>query len=297
MIDSDLIKKLQKMRQIKPDPDWALFCRQELIQRFNDSTIQRFSSSTINRWLINSINPINQFIFAAFRLSPAKATVTATIMILMAVGLVFNLSQNASPESALYSLKLVSEKAALKAVPGDENKLSLHTKFAERRVKEISALSRNAEINTEVLFPVLNEYKNQLASVEEILDAAIKEGNGNAVKFAEKVTKEAEKYQATLSAASPDQLEEAIAFTEDTNLKALTVLSSQTDGSKEFADKLKEILEGKIVAIKASLEDIDDENVSDQVKTLLQEAEKLLEKGDLEGALVQLSAAEGILER
>ncbi len=294
------------MRQIKPDHDWALFCRKDLLERFGEERPNKF-------FAVSFLNPVNLFnlfdfvngiVFAAFRLSPAKAVVSAVIMVGMAAGTFLSISQNALPGSTFYSLKLTSEEMALRVALGEEKKFSLHTKFAERRVQEISALSHNAEINAEEFIPVLNEYRNQLASVKEILDSAIKEGNGKAVKLAERVTKETEKYGASLSVVSGTLSEdpkstfnEALAYTEETNIKALTVLSSSIDGNKEFIAKLREKLEGKIGTIEASLDNVDDEIIYDQIASLVSDAKSLLEEGDLIGALELVSAAEALLVR
>ena len=110
MVERDLIKNLKNLRQIKPDPDWALFCRSELLKGLGESQKEgsfkpeRVASFVNPVNLINVLNFANQFVFAAFRLSPAKAAVTLTLMLLMAGGVGFYESHESLPRSAVFTL-------------------------------------------------------------------------------------------------------------------------------------------------------------------------------------------------
>ncbi len=304
MTEKEFIKKLQTLTQIRPDQEWVNFCYQDLIHQLDDESYQHQDQWSWNRWLVN---PLNRLVVTVFAL-PQPPKVVATLVV-MAVGfsMVVSASQRSLPGDGLYPLKLAFEKS-FTVVPGEENQAKLHTRLAERRIKELEQFTLNAEVNAETVLPVLEGFKKEISATKETLTRAAETQNGDAVKFAKLLTEETTRYQASLLGAynaatdeeTKDTLKEAIAYTEDTRLKALTVITSASEGNQEFTDELRRAVETKIENLKQRLATGGDGNINNQVSSLVHEAETLLENGDtpsLLEALELVENAEELLER
>lgn len=118
MIEKDLIRKIQLLKNIKPDQNWVSFCRQNILNQLTTSnrqlTTDNLQQTTDNRftfgfnWLFN------------LRLSPARAI--APLFLVLAVvlaGFVFNVGQ-INEEQGLNSVVVLSDKPSDKSAVSDE---------------------------------------------------------------------------------------------------------------------------------------------------------------------------------
>jgi hypothetical protein len=80
-------------------------------------------------------------------LTLAKRTVAAIIIsaLLITGGTTAYAAQESLPDSALYPVKLTTEKARLAFTPSDAGKAKLHIAFAERRVQEMAEMGRRGK--------------------------------------------------------------------------------------------------------------------------------------------------------
>ena len=105
-------------------------------------------------------------------LTLAKRTVAAIIIsaLLITGGTTAYAAQESLPDSALYPVKLTTEKARLAFTPSDAGKAKLHIAFAERRVQEMAEMGRRGKAEelaglTDALTHHLNQAKNLTGAV------------------------------------------------------------------------------------------------------------------------------------
>lgn len=296
MEDRELIKKIKTLEYIKPEANWVLFCHRELMSEMRRDREEVYEPKLGIRGMGEAADLINKALFGAFRLVPSKAVLTLVVSLGMLGGTLFSLAQNALPGSFFYSLKMTSENAALWAVPGEGNRVLLHTKLAERRVIELNHMALNAEyaeVNAATVLPVIEDFKNQVLATKDNLSKLVEEDRDNAVAKAKLITKVTDKYRTALlenyatitDPTTRETLREAIAYTEEANLEALTVIASASDENQEFIDKLRDETLKKIIALENAIEDLEDENIQDQVVVLIEEANDLLSNGTTQDLL------------
>ena len=104
----------------------------------------------------------------------AKRTVAAIIIsaLLITGGTTAYAAQESLPDSALYPVKVTTEKARLAFTPSDAGKAKLHIAFAERRVQEMAEMGRRGKAEelaglTDALTHHLEQAKNLTGAVAD----------------------------------------------------------------------------------------------------------------------------------
>ncbi len=107
-------------------------------------------------------------------LTLAKRTVAAIIIsaLLITGGTTAYAAQESLPDSALYPVKITTEKARLAFTPSDAGKVKLHIAFAERRVQEMAEMGRRGKAEelaglTDALTHHLEQAKNLTGAVAD----------------------------------------------------------------------------------------------------------------------------------
>lgn len=299
MEDRELIQKIKTLEYIKPEANWVLFCHRELMNEMRRAAEAAYEPKLRIQGIRGIADFVNNVLASGFRLVPSKAILTSVVTLGMLGGVLFSFAQNALPGSFFYSLKMTSENAALWAVPGEGNRVLLHTKLAERRVIELNHMAMNAEyaeVNAATVLPVIEDFKNQVLATQANLEKLAREDKHNAVTKARLITQVTERYKTSLlesyatitDSTTRETLREAIAYTEEANLEALTVIASASDENQEFVNQLREEVLKKIVSLETIAKDLEDSNIRDQVALLLREAEKLLSSGTTQDLLQAL---------
>ena len=136
MTESDLVKKIQELKKIRPSQDWAVLTKSQILGQ----------------------EP--KVLFFPF-LKPVLATVTA-FGILFGI---FSLAQNSLPGDLLYSIKKIAEKGQAVFV-SEEEKPAFQLKLANERLEELTkAPARN-------LAPTLSEFQASVfQAAKEIIEA------------------------------------------------------------------------------------------------------------------------------
>lgn len=212
MQDKDLINKIQRLKTIQPNNDWAVSARQNLVNHIESS-----QPSAISHLLkvFRSFNhlplAISHLPLASF-FTPARmsAGFALTIVVLMVGSTI--LSQRSLPGQPFYSVKIALESAQSTVTPGSERRLNLQVSFAERRVAEVSQLASD-KLNDEhiaVLSETLDAYREVL---EEVTDA--------------------------------EMLNETVALIQE-QTRVLTVAINESDASATFEDNLRASIEERL---------------------------------------------------
>ncbi len=140
MFETELIKKIQKLKEIKPREDWVLFTKSQLLGTDIEVKPQSFQ-------LGNIIS-----VFHTFFLKPAYA---GLIVVFVFFGL-FGVSQNSLPGDSLYLIKKIAEKSQAVFV-SDEGKTGFQLKLANDRLEDLT----KAPVKN--LAPTINEFQANIS--------------------------------------------------------------------------------------------------------------------------------------
>lgn len=158
MTDKDLIKKLNSLKNIKPEADWKTSNRDLLLSQISNS-----GAVNLSAWKIFSIN-FNSFIKAASQ--PAYAL--GVFVLLLIGGSLFSheVLNSAKPNDSLYIARIISERAKLTTVLNTNDRNKLAVRFALEHAQDISNILADSSFNTE-------ENKDQVARLNESFNEEI----------------------------------------------------------------------------------------------------------------------------
>lgn len=158
MTDKDLIKKLNSLKNIKPEAEWKTSNRDLLLSQISNS-----GAVNLSAWKIFSIN-FNSFIKAASQ--PAYAL--GVFVLLLIGGSLFSheVLNSAKPNDSLYIARIISERAKLTTVLNTNDRNKLAVRFALEHAQDISNILADSSFNTE-------ENKDQVARLNESFNEEI----------------------------------------------------------------------------------------------------------------------------
>lgn len=214
MNDQKLIQNLQALKTIKPNNDWALSARANIVREVYSGT----------RLGIRSVRPLLEKTFA--RQAFAGVFIAALLLVLVG-GMVW--SQTSLPGSRLYPVKLVSEDVR-ELIAAD--KVGFEAARTEERVEEASKLAseRLSEEEKVAVTEKLANYKKSLAEVK-------KAGDGKALaKAVQEVAG-----QTRLLTAAMSEINGSKTLTETLRAKTEERLVACTD--EALAKEIRELLE------------------------------------------------------
>ncbi len=172
MTEKQLISKIQKLKKIKPDPNWVFFAKEKILGREEKPEFSFLS-------FIKEIQKGERFVFNH---KPAFAFITCLVVL---IGL-FGFAQNSVPGESLFTLKRITEQGQSVFIPKkDQTKHNLE--LANRRLDDLTKIAETNEINK--LAPAINEYQETVSKAAESL---AKEDNPEAIKEIAGVIKELE---------------------------------------------------------------------------------------------------------
>jgi hypothetical protein len=141
MTEKELIQEIKKLKQIKPEKEWVVLTKRQILGSDQKSGIFEIFS------------PI---------FKPAFASVV-TLGLLMGI---FVFAQNALPGEPLYPLKKITERAqAFFVAPKDQPKLELE--FTEKRVEELNQIVQKNEVKK--LASAVKEVKESISQTTKML--------------------------------------------------------------------------------------------------------------------------------
>jgi len=127
----DLIKKIKKLREIKPRKDWVLLTKTQILGQ----------------------EP-------KFELFPFFKPVYAGVFCLLILISLFEFSQGALPGEPLYLIKRIVEKGQAMLV-SDEEKPTFNLELANKRLEELSKIAEKNEVRK--LPPAINEFQTNVS--------------------------------------------------------------------------------------------------------------------------------------
>jgi hypothetical protein len=169
MNDQELLKSLNNLKQIKPDSDWKKQYRDILFSQI--SAGQQDSEVKSNIWVVwESIMP-RQII-----LNLAKpvwlASIASVFILVIGIGGVYA-SKNSKPGDSLYIAKIISEKAQFAMTFDEKDKAKLGVEFATNRAKEMIQVledtNQTATINNVKLEKLSQNFKKEISQVKSRL--------------------------------------------------------------------------------------------------------------------------------
>ncbi|MCH8741608.1 hypothetical protein IH779_01790 [Patescibacteria group bacterium] len=147
MTETDLIKKIRLLKQIRPSKDWVLLTKREL---FKEETpvfkAYRNPASVILR------------IFPRLFLNYRFAVATFVVLGILASGAV-NLAQNSLPGDFLYPVKRISEKGRAVFV-SEKEKPKAQLELANKRLDELTKIAEENQVRK--LAPAISEFQASL---------------------------------------------------------------------------------------------------------------------------------------
>lgn len=185
MTDRELIKKLNSLKNIKPDSAWMSGNRDLLLSQISNSGARELSA-----WKMFVIN-FNSFVKVAAQ--PAYA-LGIFLLVLVGGGLfshqVFN---SAKPNDSLYIARIISEQARLTTVFNSDDRNKLAAKFSLEHARDISTVLADPNFNNE-------ENKDQVAKLSESFSKEIE----NVKTRISYLTPKTETSQAVTEGATPE---------------------------------------------------------------------------------------------
>ena len=170
MNEKDIIKNLKEIKKIKPQKDWVLLAKKDILgEEPSFSFLSVLSDKTKD--FFNSFVLVHKF---------------ASVSLLFAVSFtgVAVYSQNSLPGDSLYSIKRITEKAQFSLKAEDKSVLSFEV--AQRRLDELDrVIKTNSSRN---LAPAINEFQATVSETSKKVEVA-------KVKDIEKASKEIKKIE------------------------------------------------------------------------------------------------------
>jgi hypothetical protein len=151
MEEQELINKIKGLKNIKPNQDWALLTKTNILGK-----------EPANNW-ISVLEFFPGLIYKHSRLA------FATLIAFSFVAGAFGFTQGALPGDPIYALKRVSEKTRLAFVP--ENDLSkFQLELANKRLEELNTIAQTNQVKK--IAPAIQEFQANIAKAAKDLASA-----------------------------------------------------------------------------------------------------------------------------
>lgn len=135
MTDKELIQQLKTLKAIKPNKDWAIFCKQEIIGNQTPAPVihrETCRATAAISCLTRAPQFLSDLISSAF-FKPAFAFITCFGLILS----VFGYAQGTLPGDALYPAKKITEKLRLD-LASEQQKPNIQIAMTNQKIQELN---------------------------------------------------------------------------------------------------------------------------------------------------------------
>jgi len=166
MTNATLIKKLKKLKTVKPRRDWVLLTKNQILGEERKAEL-----------------------FPFFK--PAYAGV---FLVLLLLG-IFEFSQDALPGESLYYLKKITERSQIMLSPEDEKPV-LNLELANKRLEELERIASKNEVKK--LAPAMDEFHANISEAAKNL-AKVKKVDKELVVQTKKLEEKKEKVEKVLA--------------------------------------------------------------------------------------------------
>lgn len=153
MTESELIQKIKQLKEIKPNQDWVILCKNQIMGKTEITHKPGFLSGIFS---VFNLNP-----FLRIRLKPVLSVLSLIICAgFLAIG--FDYTQKALPGDRLYSAKKITEQAQIRFA-SEQEKPNIQLKFTNQKIQELTHIAEaNLRKNLE---PAIKEVKDSVSKV------------------------------------------------------------------------------------------------------------------------------------
>ncbi len=159
MTEKDLIGKIRILNEIKPNKDWVVFSKNQILnsESFEKKTI---SNESFAKTFASEFFIVARFIFGH------KYAFASALAVLVLVG-TFGFSLKTTPGDTLFSLKKMVEDSQTVFMT-NEGKINFSLDQANKRMNDLAVAAK--ENDTRRLDPAISEYKASMSAVAKNLE-------------------------------------------------------------------------------------------------------------------------------
>lgn len=314
--EKELIEGLTRLKDIKPDDNWVIFCRQNLVENIKADLL---SSRPIFKQGISRLSGFFRGLaFPRYILKPALSLFLIFGFIFSAGLVTVVKAKDSLPGGRLYPIKLALEQAQLLATSSAEQKAEIQSKIIATRLKEINQIidgNESIEVKTPKVEEAVINLQQQLLTINDQLPKV--NDAKKMVSMANNVNNQATQVQQVLAQAKAvlpsDRLAEASDTADKASTQALEVMvekSKQSDtgiSQEEVLAKLDEKIQQTEQRAKSLTESVNNSETSKKLPInavmILDESDKALEQAkislqqkDADGALQTVKAANEMIK-
>jgi len=150
MTDKDLIAKLQALKEIKPNKDWAVFVKSQILK---EESKRNVFAPIGNTWQVLKMVFGNQYAFAG------------AIVLFVIMG-TFGFSLKSNPTEMLSSIKEAVEDSQMVFMNG-EQKVNYNLNKASQQMDDLTKAAQENDANK--ITPALNDYKASISAAAQSL--------------------------------------------------------------------------------------------------------------------------------
>ncbi len=302
-----VLRQLKDLRNVKPRAEWVKNTRSVLLSQIRSQAVVKEIKNDVR--YLDLFKVVFGYKILAPIVRPVGITILAIIFVLTGGVLGVRAAKESAPGDVLYSVKLTSENLQVSLAGSAEAKTKLYLSFAEERMKEIEQTKAGANgSRAKNIASAAANLKEKIQKVNEQLDAVKNNNPEKAVELAKVVNIKVEEIGAKLREAeknmgneSGNGLNEAAVAARDAGVKAVEVIiEKQSVGEvKVDAGELKDIVGNKLNNVEQDIKDTTggtDNTVDVLIDQKLQEANKLLNEGDVDSAMIKMKEGVNAVE-
>ncbi len=294
MEDRELISKINKLKNLKPDNQWKNNYREILFSQISASHIDQPTEKYKFSWTEFYSQLLPQTVMIELT---KPVWVTIMLVAIFTSGSVASIyaSRDAKPGDSLYLAKLVSEKAKLAITFSEKSKAKLNLEYASNRAQEMAQIVnqvKTAEQDSGQVEQLTKSFKNEITEVKNRL-SKINTGEINQGKSGTINNKVAESKTAAPATERPEQKVFGANLEKDNQRMEISVPKEDETKTTDQASGTPVIERTKATA--ASTTDITAINTNPD--KMLEEAEKLFDEKNYNGTIDKLQEVNDIIDK
>ena len=171
MTEKDLLKQLNKYKDIKADSTWKEENRAVLLNQITNSSSAPESGFSFGK-IANSFKLYSDIFYNGIVKNLGQPLILTSMIVLTVLGggiMSIHASRNTTPGDSLYIAKKISEKTQLAFAFSEKKKAKLNIVFAENRAKEIAQVMANEKPEAEkkeIVERLTGDFKNEISKVK-----------------------------------------------------------------------------------------------------------------------------------
>lgn len=270
-------KQLRGLRTITPNPSWQAARRDLLLEQVRAQVGREVVPMTVRERFQDAFQSVVigvESIIAASMARGATVSVLAVVLLLGSGGYVVSAAESSLPGQSLYGVKTAVEEFRLKIANDPRERVALEIEFAERRLDELTRISKESAGSPHVL-TLVSQFEARVSNVASAVDTLTRERSAEGAMVAKLVDERIVGYEHVLTeaAAGADRgvsknIDRAKVAVVKAETKALiAILDEGSAPSDEVAKKIDLKIEAAAESLRAA-----DEKLAGGAKTDSQKA-------------------------